>query len=442
MNTRVVFVALALFAGACSQDGASDPPVSSAPAEELSSSAAAPSSSTTTTLRPPVPSDPPLPPLPRIGDLEIPCRPEPATAIADRPGVSDDAITIGVGTDRGGIAAVGSGRGAIEMVEALADLCNAEGGLVGRDLRVIEYDAAAVEAGDRVTEACDEVVALVGTAFVQVIESTLTALSCGLPLYRAGADLVPTDPFTLHGHLAALFAAPETAAAVALVGPDTATGAADRVARRTAIETGGGFLSVVGEIAYPVGRLPDWDRIVADARASGAGQVHLVGGCDQAVLPFAAAAADVGWTPMIVTTPAAYDEVCLAVDNPSRLLVELPFLPFEDGDAAPATAAHGALLDRVAGPRTGTAILAASAFWRWATAAPVCLPDSDRSCFAGVASGQGEWSAGGLHPEIGADGTTEGCAVVLGIDEGAFVRRLPGEPGTYDCNPEWSVALP
>ncbi len=441
MRGRIVVVALALVAGACSQDDSSDSPVQSESIEELAPSTPAQPSSTTT-LRPPVPTDPPLPQFPRIGELEIPCRPADTAAITDRPGVSDDAITIGVGTDRGGIAAVGSGRGAVEMVEALADLCNAQGGLLGRDLRVIEYDAAAVEAGDRVAEACDEVVALVGTVFVQEIESTLTALSCGLPLYPAGANLVPTDPFTLHGHLAALFADPASAASVVLVGPDTASGAADRAARRAAVETGATVLTVAGEVAYPVDRLPDWARIVADARASGAGQVHLVGGCDQAVLPFAAAAVGIGWNPMIVATAAAYDEACLAVAEPSRLLVEVPFLPFEDGDSAPATAAHAALLDRVGAPRTGIAILAASAFWRWATAAPVCLPDPERGCFAEVLAGQTDWSAGGLHPGIGTDGTTEGCAVVLGVEDGTFVRRLPGEPGTYDCNPEWSVTLP
>jgi len=377
-----------------------------------------------------------------IGDLEIPCRPAALVAIDDRPGVTDDAITIGTGTDRGGVAAIGSGRGVIEMVEVLADLCNARGGLLGRDVRVKEYDAAAVEAGDRVAEACEEVSALVGSVFLQVIESFVTALSCALPLYTAGAGLVPTSPFTLHGQLAALFADPANAATIVLVGPDTASAAADRADRRAAVETGERLLNVVGEVAYPIDELPDWNRIVGDARASGAGQVHIAGGCEQAVLPFVAVAAAAGWEPMVVTTAAAYDEACLTVENPARLLVELPFLPFEDGDAAPATAAHAALLDRIAAPRTGNGILAASAFWRWATAVETCLPDTDRACFANFDAGQDEWTAGGLHPAIGIGGATEGCAVVLGVEEGSFVRRLPGEPGTYDCNPGWSVLIP
>jgi ABC-type branched-subunit amino acid transport system substrate-binding protein len=397
---------------------------------------------TTTTLRPPVPADPPEPDAPSIGELEIPCRPSPLVEIEDRPGVTDDAIAIGVGTDRGGVATLGSARGVLEMVEALADLCNAQGGLLGRDVRVKEYDAAAVEAGDRVTEACTEVSALVGSVFLQVIESSFTAISCGLPIYSTGADLVPTSPLVLHGMLAALFSDPANAATIVLVGPNTAAATADRAGRRAAIEAADGFLSVVGEIAYPIDDLPDWDRIVDDARATGAGQVNMVGGCEQAVLPFTAAAEAAGWQPMIVATAAAYDDTCLTVENPSRLLVELPFLPFEDGDAAPAAAAHAALLDRTAAPQTGNGILAASAFWRWATAVETCLPDSDRECFARFSGSQDGWTAGGLHLAIALDGTTEGCAVVLGVEAGAFVRRLPAEVGTFDCNPQWSAVVP
>jgi hypothetical protein len=398
--------------------------------------------STTTTLRPPPPTDPPERAAPTIGDLTIPCRAEDAVESAERPGVTADAITIGTGSDRGGLGTPGVGDGIIEMIEVLVDLCNASGGIAGRDVRVIDYDAAGFEAVDRVEEACAETVALVGHQFLQEIETALSAAACGLPLFTAGTSLVPTTPFGLHAHLVAFFSDPENADAIVLVGPDTPLAAFERAARRQAIESLGGALTVVGELAYPIDAVPDWGRIAGAARVLGAGQVHIDGGCAQAVLPFVAVAETAAWRPLVVAGAGAYDDACLASPQPDRLLIELPFLPFEDGDAAPATAAHAELLDRIAAPHTGLGLLAATEFWRWASAAATCLADVDPQCWATARSAQEDWTAGGLHPPVAADGSSEGCAVVLGIENDHFVRRLPTEPGVYDCTPELSVMLP
>lgn len=397
------------------------------------------SSTTTSTLRPPVPTDPPRPPAAMIGDLVLPCSPTALTPIDDTVGVTDTSIAIGTGSDRGGIGTPGAGLGIVEMIESLADHCNAHGGLHGRDIRVIEYDAAAVETVDRVQQACEEVSALVGHAFLQLVEETLAAIECRLARYPAGSGLLAPAPTRLHAPLTAAFADPE-AARIVLVGPDTPVERAARAAHEAAITATGGPLQVVGSVAYPIDRVPDWDLLVADARATGAGQVLIVGGCDQAVVPFVAVADRAGWAPVVVASATAYETGCLDVATPERLLLELPFLPFEDGEAAPAAAAHGELLALTAAPRTGIGLLAASAFWRWAVdtaACPMSVGEDCASPLAGI-----DWSAGGLHTPVSPDGTTPGCAVVMGIEDGAFVRRLPVEPGTYECEPVFSAPLP
>lgn len=374
-----------------------------------------------------------------IGDLVLPCSPTDLTPIVDAVGITDASITIGTGSDRGGIGTPGAGVGIIEMIEALADHCNAHGGLHGRDIRVIEYDAAAVETVDRVRRACEEVSALVGHAFLQLIEEALTAIDCGLARYPTGPGLLPPTPVRLHGHLTAAFADP-AASRIVLVGPDTPVEAAARVAHEAAVTAAGGVLEVVGTVPYPIDRVPDWDRLVGEARATGAGQVVIVGGCDQAVVPFIEVADRAGWAPMILASAAAYEAGCLGVATPERLLLELPFLPFEDGDAAPAAAAHEELLALTAAPRTGTGLLAASAFWRWAVDTAACPTSVGEECASPLAGL--DWSAGGLHPPVSPDGTSPGCAVVMGIEDGAFVRRLPVEPGTYECEPVFSAPLP
>jgi len=429
---------LALVAASCSDDGPAGPDTA-ASSTGVADVATGPTS--TTTLRPPTPTDPPERAAPTIGDLVVPCGAADAVTIPERPGVTADVVTIGTGSDRGGIGTPGAGEGIVEMIEVLADFCNAHGGLHGRDLRVIDYDAAAVEADDRVLEACTEVVALVGHAFLQEVETALSAAACGLPLFSGGSDLVPTSPFPLHGHLVGAFTDPGTAGDIVLVGPDTPLAAAERNVRRQAIEVSG-VVSVVGEVAFPIDSVPDWERITGEIRALGAGQVHIDGGCLQSILPFTDVAERAGWRPVVVATGIAYDPACLATPQPDRLLVEVPFLPYEDGALAPATTAHAELLDQIGAPRTGAGILAATEFWRWAAAADQCLLDVEPHCFAEARAEQNAWTAGGLHPAIEPDGSTEGCAVVLGVEDGRFVRRLPLDAGGYDCEPERSVLVP
>jgi hypothetical protein len=438
MRWLCTLLVVALGAAACSGDDTS-PDASPDVVEDAP--AGAPEGSSTTTLRPPTPTDPPERDDPTIGELVIPCRPEPPADWPARPGLDPEVVTIGTGSDRGGIGTPGAGTGIIEMIEVLADLCNASGGIGGRDLRVVEYDAAAFEARDRVEEACTEVVALVGHQFLQEIDTAQAAAECDLPLFGAGSGLVPTTPFGLHGHLVAAFTDPESAGTVVLVGPDTPLAGFERATRRRALESTEGAVTVVGEVAYPIDVVPDWDRIVGEARALGGGQIHIDGGCAQAVLPFTDVAERASWRPVVVATASAYDPDCLASPLADRLLVEVPFLPFEDGAAASATAAHGELLDQIAAPRTGAGLLAASEFWRWATAAGDCLAEADPSCWASARAAQAGWTAGGLHPALEADGTSDGCAVVMGVDAGAFVRRLPTEPGTYDCSLELSTVV-
>jgi hypothetical protein len=161
------------------------------------------------------------------------------------------------------------------------------------------------------------------------------------------------------------------------------------------------------------------------------------------VIPFMEVAVGAGWHPVIVAISTAYDSACLAVAGPERFLIELPFLPVEDGADAPATAAHVALLATIGAEPTGAGLLAASAFWRWASAAAECLPSEDAGCESHAALAMTEWTAGGIHPAVNllGNGNGNGCAVVLGLGEAGFERRLPTEVGAHDCAPERSVVV-
>ena len=96
--------------------------------------------------------------------------------------------------------------------------------------------------------------------------------------------------------------------------------------------------------------------------------------------------------------------------------------------------------DRTAAPRTGNGILAASAFWRWAVDTAACLGVAEDACASPI--GDEPWTGGGLHVAVDDAASASECAVLLGVEDGAFVRRLPVEAGTYECEPAFTATAP
>jgi ABC-type branched-subunit amino acid transport system substrate-binding protein len=211
-----------------------------------------------------------------------------------------------------------------------------------------------------------------------------------------------------------------------------------RARRSFSLLTSGLPFEVVADIGYGVEVDPDWKGVVNTARRAEAGAVRLEGSCRSALLPFLRAAADADWDPAVIAGDGAYDPHCVAEASDvsfSRVLVDVPFLPVSDGDAAPATSGVAELLGEVDVALTGDTLRAASAFWLWATAAEACGSQLDRACVIEQASAIDEWTAGGLHAVTDpGTSTIEPCVVLLGVDEGEFVRRLPETPGEMDCD--------
>jgi hypothetical protein len=433
----LLVLAALVFAAACTPepDPAASPFVEEVTGEGL-----------TTTLLPPTPTDPPAVEGPTIGELVLPCGrggEASRTAIRAQIGIDSSTITIGAGNDRGGLYSFGSGRAMPDAVEVMAGHCNALGGLLGREVLVLEYDAAAVEVGVRTEAQCTEVVAVVGQGYLHADEAEAARELCGLPSFDGWInDLTIGDPVVLVGFLHAVRS--ESAAdRVVLIGPDTASGIRANEVRSAAIRDSTLPVAVVASLTYPVDRAPDWDSLAEAVRAAEAGLVRIEGACASSIVPMLRAFAGDESPPLIMSGPSAYDHSCIAeaaaegvpVD---RLLVELPFHPIEDKGAAPVTARYVELLAEVAVEPTGDALLAASAFWRFAVAADACGQRFGRACLAERSMELDGWTGGGLHRTIGSGDFSDTCAVILGVDGVEFERRSPVDPGVYDCDPSLS----
>lgn len=403
---------------------------------------------TTDTLVPPTPTDPPRPAPPMLGELEVPCgRPGDGADV----GIDADRIVIGVGNDRGGLYTPWSGTGVVEAVRSLADRCNSLGGVAGRQIVVEEFDAAVVEVEERMAEACENVFSLVGHAYLLDHVGEPARAGCGLPSFPAwgpgtgdevdgvvSALTATPVPVPIHGEVAALIVSPSDAGRLALIGPRTAGGAAMRARRVFALLLSELPFEVVADIGYGVEQDPEWKDVVNAARRADAGAVRIDGSCRSVLLPFLRAAADVDWDPAVVAGDGAYDPECIADATDvsfARVLVEMPFLPVSDGADARATTAIAEMFAEVDVPLTGDSLRAASAFWLWATAAEACGAQLDRACVIEEAAAIDEWTAGGLHT-VTDPGTSviEPCVVLLGVDDGEFVRRLPEAAGELDCD--------
>jgi len=428
--------ALAL-AGACASDAEPvDPPFEDRVVGEGS----------TTTLLPPIPSDPPAIEGPSIGTLSIPCGRggEGARfAIADRPGVDGDTITIGTGNDRGGLHTFDSGRVMPDAVEAMAGYCNELGGLLGREVLVREYDAAVVETAERVAAQCDEVIAVVGQGYLRADDAATAGELCELPTFEGWLDdLTVGDPVVLVGYLHAASIEP-AAERVVLVGPDTPSAIRANENRAAALQNSSVPAVVVATLTYPVDAPADWDVLAQAVRDADAGLVRIDGACASAVVPFVNAFAADDALPLFLGDSSAYDHTCISDADAAgvpieRLLIELPFHPVEDGDAAPVTARYAELLDELAVEPTGDAFLAASAFWRFAVAVDSCDLRLGRTCLSEASTALDGWTAGGLHRTIGTGLGGDTCVVIMGIAGGRFERRVPEEPGVFDCDPSLS----
>lgn len=419
-------IAAALLAAACSgETDVADPPPVFTPAGEGTDSFADPA----TTLVPPTPSDPPEIEGPSLAEFAVPCGVDADPGDATGPGVDEGSIRIATGNDEGGRFSGQSGATMPDAVVAMAEHCNGLGGLAGRVITVEAYDAAVTEVPDVAARQCEEGLALVGYGYLQESLGTETWNGCSMPRFEGWpTDLLDAEPRPLLAHRAAALSDP-AAFSVGVVVPDTTAGRTEAEAVQAALTVAG--FTVVAVEFYPLTVEVDWPALSRRLADVGVGLIHLGGSCRGATVPLLLAGGADG--PPIVADVSTYDDACrgdaVALGAPvQKVLVQLPFLPVEDGDAAPVTQAFVEILDRFGAVATGDGLLAGSAFWEFAVAVDACRASGvSRTCLD--EQRDEEWNGAGLHP--GFDSVS--CRVVMALTETGFERVLPSEPGRFSC---------
>ncbi len=377
-------------------------------------------------------------------------------------GLTADSISVGVITDRKSSFVPGLNEGLWHGMEAFAEWCNALGGISGRTVELIEYDADIFSYRDRILEACDEVFALVGGGGIQDNLGAQEAVDCGLAevagvtvnAKKSGAERVkeplpnPAGTYPAGPGQQYLEAFPEIAEHGAYLYTDIPIGSYQRDRHVQAYEQlGYNFTYTRGtEINES-----NWQTIVLELERRGIEYLSITSSPEE-TRNLLKAMADARWRPTVMDLEANYyDQKLLdaAGADADGIFVRVAMWPFEEADANPATAQLVKLLRDEAGASPSLlAMHSFSAGLLFATAASSVEGDLTRDGLLDAVGEINEWTGLGLHAPAD-PGTPEpsNCFIILRVTDGAYQRWYP-ELGSdddngngYACDPEARIEL-
>jgi len=393
-----------------------------------------------------------------FGDLEWPCREGDGGSASDT-GVTEDTIVIGVGDDRGFATSPGLNKEMTEAVEAMVERCNELGGINGRQIETRFFDAAILNVLQAMTDACAaDLFMLVGQGFALDSNQEETRQGCGLPSIptytvsaaHAHAPLQyngvpnPADytPAGIAAHLAELFPE-EIKAAATLAGNFSATQETrDKVLQAYPQF---GFEFVGDKFEYNIQGETDWTPFVRQLQDAGAQFVYFSGSCLPNYQLFRQTTQVNNFDAIFQSDANLYEAKCAEANTDGAMdntYLRMAFIPFEERDANKATDDFLAVLEDAGVQPSLLGAQGASSFLLWATAADACGAELTRQCVLDGIAEVHEWNAGGLHAPTDPGGNLPpNCNITLKLEGTEYVRVLPEEPGTFDCDDSWRVPV-
>jgi hypothetical protein len=432
-RTGVALLALAVVATGCGSDRSGDDGQAAA-----GTGSGAPSSSET------------------FGTLESPCGEGDASGATEQ-GVTDDAITIGYGDDRGFSSIPGLNKEMGDAVSALIDWCNDQGGINGREIVGHQYDAAYTQAAGVMQEACAQDFMLVGQGFAYDESAEPVRVGCNLPTV-AGFTVGPNSsmgpmkyepvpyPVDRYNSAPLQLAAEEvpgfsdSMSQIASNSPPVQQGTAKSkgVLQEMGIEPKdcGVLLSAQGDATY-VPFAERYQQCGVEAlytnASPGAGMFSLLESLERVGVD-TALMFEATWYQQSVSDWNAGSGAGEGMD------VGLVFQPFENATEVPAVQDYLDLVEGVDGKTGLLGMQSTSAFLLWATVAKDCGSDLTRQCMVDGLSQVHDWDGGGLHAatDPGAN-LPSGCALLVTLEGAEWTQTAPETAAEFSCNDDWVV---
>ncbi|MCB0994016.1 MAG: ABC transporter substrate-binding protein [Acidimicrobiales bacterium] len=389
-------------------------------------------------------------------DLAWPCSAGDASGATEQ-GVTDTTITIGVGDDRGFSGSPGLNKEQTDAILAFVDACNEMGGINGRTIEAVEYDAAIFNAQQVMTEACDQVFMLVGEGWSLDDQAEEIRVNCGLaavPAWSVSAQFAHGPMMRQAVANPADQQAMSQPAQVAELFPDAIGNSGIMYANYPATEQTKdkvlaswpslGYDFTV-DLAYNISGEEDWTPFVRQLQDGGATHVYFTGSCLPNYQQLRQATAlnefDAIWT----AEANFYETKCAEANADGAMdetYIRMAFIPFEEASANKATQDFLDVLGAAGADPSLLGAQAASSFMLWATAVQACGSDVTRQCVIDQIDAIDEWTTGGLHvPMTPRDNAMPNCGMLVKLEGTGYVRVAPEEPGTFACDDAWRQTI-
>lgn len=395
-----------------------------------------------------------------FGDLGTLCKDGPGVEInADENG--GDTVKIAVGTDRKSVIRPNLNAILWDTSVAFSEWCNAQGGLNGTKIELVDMDGNVVDVDKAMTLGCSEAFAMVGGGFAQDQLELPKFTACNMVDISGFAVSAEksTDPRTVQplpnpptkrpvAWFEDLVALDDTAfekTSVVFGDLPSIEQNKDQIKAAAADIEGFGF---VDDVVYSAINDNDWPQVAQKAVSTGATAMSFVGEVEN-FARFLSALRTAGFDGPVFADVNQYDPALIDAAGPDAdgVYLRTAFTPFNESDSNPATKQ---MLDMFAAysPDAEPSGLAVNSFTSWllfATAFNECADSAPvtRDCILDTAKGITSWTGGGLHAESNpGEGLPAACSALVTVENGAFVRAYPELGSDADNGDGYSCADP
>ncbi len=391
------------------------------------------------------------------GDLESPCG-EGDASVAEGEGPSTDTLQIGVANDRNSEIRPGLNAEFWDASVAFSEWCNAQGGIQGLPIELVDIDGGVTNVEAAMTKACTDVFAMVGGGFA--MDDLEFSGKDGSDFHKCGLIDIPGITVSVQKSLSNGQVQPvpnpanaksaqwiidfkelypeESKKTVVVYSKDLPSLEAIKVQFDAVVESEGGIENLE-PVTYGL-VVTDWGPYAEKVIESGATSLYWIGEPGNAAA-FVKVLREKGWDGVFLNEANLYDNVFTETGGAAanESVVRTAFHPFEEADKWPAVQQFVDNLKEYApdGKAAFLGLQGTSAWLLFAVAADKCATDNDgvisRECVLSEANAVSEWTAGGMHAPTDPGTTTPPeCGMLMIVKDGEFTRLYPEIDGEGD----------
>ena len=390
-----------------------------------------------------------------FGTLASPCGKGHASGATDQ-GVTNSSINIAYGDDRGFSGVPGLDKEMGDAVKAMIAWCNAQGGINGRHIVGDYYDAAVLNVGSAMSQACKTDFMLVGEGFALDGTAEQTRLGCNLAavpgfsvdpvfanayeMYQASPNPVNYSPAALAFQGEKLFGSKVQHAAVY---DSTLSTQQQSTAKAVQAYTTAGWKFLNCPFLVNYNGEANYTPFAQKLQSCGAQVVFNNATPGPTLYGILESNSQIGYNPIWLMDAAEYTEGFAQWNTAglgNNVYVHVAYEPLEAAKAVPAVAQYLAIVKKYGGATSALGEQSTSSFLLWATAAKACGSTLTRQCIINQLAKVTNWTGGGLNaPTNPAKNLPPACGILMKLNNTKWVQAYPKKLGQFDCNAKYVV---